>query len=90
MSEPNKELTYEEAVSMLPDGEEIHTFTQVGGIIMGCDHGRESVLVELKEAKKLVLAGKNARAMNHAIGMYRDTDDKDLDLMFIETKPLEE
>ena len=46
------ELTYEEAVSLLPEGDSIHTFINGYYGLIGADWSRDDILGKLKEAEK--------------------------------------
>ena len=82
MDKKKRFITYEEAVSLLIDGENVHTFKQGGSILWGCDWSREYVLQGLKNADHIELAGETARGMKHGIVFYND---KDCDPVFVET-----
>lgn len=76
-------LSYDEAVSMLPPGEKIHTWIkQPGGEALGADWDRQQVLDALREGSP-ELAGKMAAALEHAIVAFRDTSKP----VFINTRP---
>lgn len=81
-----KFLTYDEAVAMLPDGDDIHTFVS-GGMLIGADWGRQSILDLLKTGKP-ELSGGMAASMGHGIVAWRNVDeenDKLSDPIFIQT-----
>lgn len=88
MPEKRKELTYDEAVAMLPDGDEIHTFLGGSNMLFGADHSRSEILSLLKEAKYLELAGPNATKMGHGLAVWLSETSKDL--YFVETKKYRE
>ena len=82
MSENNRiVLTAKEAIKVLPDGDEIHTFTGGGAMIFGADWSRKEAIKTLKLAKRIELAGKNARSMGHGLAVFEQNDD----LYFLET-----
>lgn len=81
-------LSYDEAVAMLPDGDEIHTFVNpTGGMMVGADWSRESVL-ELFKTGLPEIAGEMATSMGHGIVAWRKVidGDKRFDPIFIATK----
>jgi hypothetical protein len=86
---PDREyLTYEAAVALLPDGDTIHTFVNpAGGMMVGADWSRESVLDLLKTGKP-ELSGEMATSMGHGIVAWRKivNDDELFDPLFIATK----
>ena len=75
-------LTPEEAISILPDGEQIHTFRDGGAIICGADWDREDLEEEIRRAERREIAGENARTMKHGLAIYSGTF---VNLLFIET-----
>ena len=82
MSDERQLLTYEEAVAMLPDSDDIHTFSNgASGMMIGCDWKRDHVLAAIKE-HGCELAGGMAAAMNHGL-FLRDPSRR----LFIGTKP---
>lgn len=81
----NKEKTfidYEEAVSMLPDSETIHTFVNPGvGMLVGADWDRKDILKAF-ETHRPCLTGPQATAMKHGLSFWDGTRN-----VFVETKP---
>jgi hypothetical protein len=80
-SEP-QELTYSEAVALLPDGDEIHTVVQLGSILLGADWDRADILELLRTSPRLDVTGPAAQASGHGLAAQRD-DGRPL---FIETR----
>ena len=79
-----KYLTVEQAISLLPEGEEIHTF--YGGVaLIGADWEREEVLNKLKSVDKIEIAGEMARNMGHGLAVYNNDAKYISDVLFIET-----
>lgn len=73
-------LTADQAESLLPDGENIHTFRNTSGALIGCDWHRESILSALKQHEKTIeLTGHVATSMRHGIVI------NDGSALFIET-----
>jgi len=62
-------LTYEEAVALLPEGKEIHTFVNPAGILVGADWTRKEILKALKK-HKVVVTGSQAQAMKHGMAFW--------------------
>lgn len=79
-------LTYDEAVSLLPDGEDIHTFKNASFGLIGADWSREEILNKLRETDIVIeLTGEQAKAMKHGMCAYsKDTKYHD-EVLFIET-----
>lgn len=59
-------LNYEQAAAMLPDGDTIHAFRNSGGILVGADWDRASVLEALRTGRP-ELAGEQATSMDHGL-----------------------
>lgn len=63
-----KFITPEEAVSLLNEGEQIHTFRNPNGFLIGADHDRDSLIERLHaHPKKIQIGGEQCRKMNHAL-----------------------
>lgn len=73
-------LTYEQAIAMLPDGEEIHTFRNFPMGLIGADWDREGLLEAIKTGSPQI-GGKTCRELGHGLVIF--TGDEPL---FIETK----
>jgi len=81
MVDDRRFITFEEAVSLLNDGEYIHTFRNGGGMLVGADHDRKKLLKEMRQYEStLELAGGTARTMKHGL-VYEDN----LGFMFVAT-----
>jgi hypothetical protein len=74
-----KRLTYEEAVSMLPDGKEIHTFRNTSGMLIGAHWSVNSILDAIGKYGS-ELSGPMATNMHHGIVLFDDAG-----ALFIET-----
>ena len=74
MSDPDDRelLTYDEAVALLPDGEEIHTFlsTPIGALV-GADWERAKILELLRDTDCREVTGPSAQSMGHGLAAYR-------------------
>lgn len=66
MTEEKEPLSFEQAVSMLPEGPRIHTFRCATFSLLGADWDRDMVLAEIKE-HGAELAGPIAARMNHGL-----------------------
>lgn len=63
-------LTKEQALSMLPDGDRIHTFRSAfGGVLIGCDWDRDKLEQEIRE-KQCEVGGSQCQAMNHGLVVW--------------------
>lgn len=73
-------LTPKEAISLLNDGEYIHTFRNPNGMLIGADHNRLALIEKIKaNPDKLEIGGEACRKMNH--GLILNVDG----YLFIET-----
>lgn len=64
-------LTPEQAMSMLSDEQDIHTFRDAGMCLIGCDHSRESLL-ELINLHTCEIGGPACQQMNHGLVITDD------------------
>ena len=83
MSEHTEEiviLSKEEAVSMLPEGDTIHTFRSVGSTLLGADCDRKELIAKF-DKYEIELSGPMATQMKHGIAIRDDQGP-----LFIETK----
>ena len=69
MSDEKVILTPEQALSMLPDGDQIHTFRSMGFALIGCDWSRSSLEQEIRE-KQCEVGGDQCQAMNHGLVIW--------------------
>jgi hypothetical protein len=74
-------LTYDDAVALLPDGDEIRTFLDGGLALIGADWPRADVLALLESTERREVTGPAAQAMGHGLAAFRDGDP-----VFIETR----
>lgn len=76
-----RKITAAEAISLLNDGDYIHTFRTATGMLLGCDWSRESIIEAITQFEStLELTGETARGMNHGIALLDNTGP-----LFIET-----
>lgn len=79
-------LNYDEAVSLLPDGDDIHTFKNAPFGLIGADWSREDILNKLKEADIAIeLTGEQAKSMKHGMCAYNKNAKWQSEILFIET-----
>lgn len=62
-------LTKEQALSTLPEGEDIHCFVS-GGILIGADWSREQVEQYIKDADTAEIGGEMCRRMGHGLAVF--------------------
>lgn len=74
-------LDFDEAVKMLPDSDDIHTFRNPpNGMLIGADWHKEKLIVLIKKYG-VQLSGDQARDLGHGL-VVKD----DMSYIFIETK----
>ena len=65
MSDTNLTLTPDQAESLLPPGERVHSFVNPPWGFVGCDSSREAVVRLIHEAKLLEIGRERAKRMKH-------------------------
>lgn len=85
MEKKKRYITYEEAVSLLPDGDYVHTFYNGSFGLLGADWRKEEILEKLRKSEVIELTGNKARAMNHGMCAYNKDTKYHSDILFIET-----
>lgn len=78
-------ITAEEAISLLPEGNEIHTFYNVPFGLVGADWDRADILQKLAEADKIEIAGETARSIGHGLAVYDNDTKWQSEVLFVET-----
>lgn len=68
-------LTFDEACSLLPDNERVHTFTNPGvGLLLGADWDRAEIIELMRscpDAECAEVTGPQAQAVGHGIVVHR-------------------
>lgn len=80
-----KFITVDEAISLLPDGDKIHTFYNEFYGLVGADWDRKEIIDKLTKSDKIELTGDLARGMSHGIAVYNNDTKWQSDILFIET-----
>lgn len=79
-------LNYDEAISLLPNGEDIHTFYNTSFGLVGADWSKEDILNKLKEVDIVIeLTGEQAKSMKHGMCAYNKNAKWQSEILFIET-----
>jgi len=78
-------ITSEQAIELLPSGENIHTFINGEFGLIGADWGRTELEDKLKRSECLELAGEMAKGLGHGLVAYDKSAGFQSDLLFIET-----
>ena len=67
-------LTTEEALSMLPDGDSIHTFRSNHMCLIGADYERVELIKKIKE-NQCEIGGDQCQKMNHGLVVWTSKND---------------
>jgi len=67
-------LTAEEAMSALPEGDNVHTFKGRMPMIIGADVSRERAEELLTSAKRIEVSGPVTMRMNHGLTVWWEND----------------
>jgi hypothetical protein len=79
-------LSYDEAIQILPDSENIHTFINATFGLLGADWSKNNILNRLKEVDSVIeLTGEQARKMGHGMCVYNKNSKYQSDILFIQT-----
>lgn len=78
-------VTAEEAISILPGGDEIHTTIQKGMMFIGADWSREDIIDKIQKSDVREITGPHARSMGHGLALYNNDAKYQSDILFVET-----
>lgn len=78
-------ITTEQAISVLPDGDTVHTFYNPGFGLVGADWSKEDITDKLRRSDTIELTGPAARGMGHGMCAYSKDTKRQSDILFIET-----
>lgn len=78
-------ITAEQAISVLPDGDSVHTFYNPGFGLVGADWSKEDITDKLRCGDIIEVTGPAARGMGHGICVYNKDAKFQSDILFIET-----
>lgn len=77
-------LTEQQAIELLPEGEQIHTFLNSPMALIGGDWDRDEVIDKIRRSDYREVSGSGARALKHGLAVYNKGATA-LDVVFIET-----
>jgi hypothetical protein len=77
-------LTEQQAIELLPEGEQIHTFLNLPVALIGADMDREEVIDKIRSSDYIEVSGSGARGLKHGLAVYNNGSTV-LDVLFIET-----
>jgi len=78
-------ITTEQAISVLPDGDTVHTFYNPGFGLVGADWSKEDITDKLRRSDIIELTGPVARGMGHGMCVYNKDTKWQSDILFVET-----
>lgn len=78
-------ITIEQAISVLPDGDAVHTFYDPGFGFVGADWSKEDITDKLRRSDIIELTGPVARGMGHGMCVYNKDTKWQSDILFVET-----
>ena len=78
-------ITIEQAISVLPDGDAVHTFYNPGFGLVGADWSKEDITDKLRRSDIIELTGPAARGTGHGMCAYNNDTKYHDDILFIET-----
>lgn len=62
-------LAFDDAVKLLPQGEQVHTFRQCGLALVGADWDREELLDAMSKSDVIQVTGPLAQRMGHGLAI---------------------
>lgn len=78
-------LSLDEALTVLPNSETIHTFYNLPNTLVGADWSKQDIEDKLKQSDIIEVCGDTARSMKHGICAYNEDTKWQSDILFIET-----
>ncbi|MEM0531494.1 hypothetical protein WGC32_14330 [Zongyangia sp. HA2173] len=78
-------ITKEQAISILPDGELIHTFYNPWFGLVGADWSKDDIIDKIQKSDILELTGPSTRSMGCGMCAYSKDAQYQGDILFIET-----
>lgn len=78
-------INADEAISLLPEGDEIHTTIQKGMMFIGADWSREDIIDKIQKSERIEITGPRARAMGHGLALFGKNAQYQSDILFVET-----
>ncbi len=80
-----KIITADEAIELLPDSDNIHTFINMPLGLVGADWSKEEIIDKLKRSDTIEITGECARRMDHGLAVYNKDAKWQSDILFVET-----
>lgn len=77
-------LTTQQAIELLPEGEQVHTFINSPLALVGADWDRDEVIDKIQRSDYREITGSGARGLNHGLAVYNQGATQ-MDVLFVET-----
>ena len=77
-------LTVEQAISVLPTKDSIHTFCNPAFGLIGSDYERERLIKKIESSDFIEITGEQAQGIGHGIAIYKK-DSRHENVLFVET-----
>ena len=81
-------LTAQQAIELLPEGEQVHTFINSPLALVGADLDRDEVIDKIQRSDYREITGSVSRGFNHGLAVYNQDQtqmDVQMDVLFVET-----
>lgn len=78
-------ITIDQSISVLPDGDSVHTFYDTGFGLIGADWSKADIMDKLRGSDIIELTGPGLRDVSHGICAYNKDAKYQSDILFIET-----
>ena len=77
-------LTTQQAIELLPEGEQVHTFINSPLALVGADWDRDEVIDKIQRSDYREIAGSVSRGLNHGLAVYNQSATQ-MDVLFVAT-----
>ena len=85
MSDKRTYITKEQALSILPAGDYVHTFLNNNFGLIGADWTKKEIVEKIENSDILELTGESAMSMGHGLAAYNKDTKYHSDILFIAT-----
>lgn len=78
-------LSVDEAISVLPEGDTVHTFYNLHSSLIGADWDKAEIINKMKNVDFIEITGEQAQEIGHGLALYNKDAQWHSDILFIET-----
>lgn len=78
-------LSAEQAIDCLPKCDDIHVFTNPGGMLIGADWRRKDIVETINNAEKIEIGGPVCRGTGHGLVVFPKNAKYQSDLYFVQS-----